>query len=186
MDLQIIHNNIFEIRGVKVMLDFHLAELYEIETRTLKQAVNRKIERFPKDFMFLLSDEEINSMVSQFVIPSKGKFGGAKPMVFTEQGVAMLSSVINSPKAIKVNIEIMRAFVAVRQFVLNYKELDTKIKDLETKYDNQFSDVFQVIDYLATAKQQQEDFANREPIGFIKPKPKKTNTSAKINSKKKN
>lgn len=114
MDLQIIQNKIFEVRGCRVMLDLHLAELYQVETRALKQAVKRNIERFPGDFMFVLTKEEANLLlsigVSQNVIPPAYNFGVAMPMAFTEQGVAMLSSVLRSKVAIEVNISIMRAF----------------------------------------------------------------------------
>ena len=112
MDLQIIQNKIFEVRGCRVMLDYHLAELYQVETRALKQAVKRNIERFPGDFMFVLTQEEANLLlsigVSQNVIPPAYNFGVAMPMAFTEQGVAMLSSVLRSKVAIEVNISIMR------------------------------------------------------------------------------
>ena len=112
MDLQIIQNKIFEVRGCRVMLDYHLAELYQVETRALKQAVKRNIERFPDDFMFVLTKEEANLLlsigVSHFVIPPDYNFGVAMPMAFTEQGVAMLSSVLRSKVAIEVNISIMR------------------------------------------------------------------------------
>jgi hypothetical protein len=99
MELLTIQNKVFTVRGKKVMLDFDLAQMYEVETRALKQAVRRNLERFPEDFMFELSPNEILSMVSQFVIPSKGQLGGASPFAFTEQGVAMLSSVLKSKKA---------------------------------------------------------------------------------------
>jgi phage regulator Rha-like protein len=111
MELQLIQNKIYEIRGQRVMLDFDLAEMYEVETRALKQAIKRNIDRFPNDFMFELNEKEIENLVSQSVIPSKSKLGGAKPFAFTEQGVAMLSSVLNSKKAIQVNIAVIRAFV---------------------------------------------------------------------------
>ena len=127
MDLQIIQNKIFEVRGCRVMLDYHLAELYQVETRALKQAVKRNIERFPGDFMFVLTQEEANLLlsigVSQNVIPPAYNFGVAMPMAFTEQGVAMLSSVLRSKVAIEVNISIMRAFVLMRQMVIGYEEL---------------------------------------------------------------
>ena len=109
MDLQVIQNKIFEVRGCRVMLDFHLAELYQVETRALKQAVKRNIGRFPSDFMFVLSKEEANLLlsigVSQNVISPDYNFGAALPMAFTEQGVAMLSSVLRSQTAIEVNID---------------------------------------------------------------------------------
>jgi hypothetical protein len=106
-----VERRIYLIRGQKVMLDFELAELYRVETRALKQAVRRNADRFPGDFMFKLNANEMGSLVSQNVIPSRGKFGGARPMAFTEQGVAMLSSVLRSPRAVQVNIAIMRTFV---------------------------------------------------------------------------
>ena len=127
MELQIIQNKIIEIRGHRIILDLHLAELYNVETRALKQAVKRNLERFPSDFMFELSPEEVNNMVSQNVIPSKQNFGGALPFAFTEQGVAMLSSVLRSPKAIEVNIAIMRAFVSLRQLSLNIQDIRVEL-----------------------------------------------------------
>ena len=113
MELSIIQSKIYEIRGIRVMLDFDLAEMYQVETRALKQAVKRNISRFPSDFMFVLTEQEIDFMVSQFVIPSKKHLGGALPFAFTEQGVAMLSSVLRSEKAIDINITVMRAFVVL-------------------------------------------------------------------------
>jgi hypothetical protein len=118
MELELIKRSILEIRGKKVMLDMDLATIYEVETRVLKQAVRRNLDRFPEDFMFELTFEEMNNLVSQFVIPTLNHFGGAKPFAFTEQGVAMLSSVLKSKKAIQMNIAIMRAFVLMRQFAL--------------------------------------------------------------------
>ena len=115
--LQVIQNKIYEIRGQRVMLDFDLAELYGTETRVLKQSVKRNIKRFPADFMFELTKEEFGSLRSQFVISNKR--GGTRymPFAFTEQGVAMLSSVLNNETAIEININIMRAFVTVRQYL---------------------------------------------------------------------
>jgi len=112
-----IKNKIYTIRGLQVMLDRDLAELYGVETRALKQAVNRNKSRFPSDFMFTLTDKEVDFLVSQSVIPSKKHLGGAFPFAFTEQGVASLSSVLTNEKAIEVNIQIMRAFVAMRRFI---------------------------------------------------------------------
>ena len=131
MEIKIIQKRIFEIRGMKVMLDMHLAELYEVETRALKQAVRRNIDRFPDDFMFQLSEREVDKMVSQFVTPSKSYFGGALPFAFTEQGVAMLSSILKSKKAVLANIAIMRAFVVLRQFALEYKDIKEKCPPLD-------------------------------------------------------
>ena len=149
MDLQIIQNKIFEVRSCRVMLDYHLAELYQVETRALKQAVKRNIERFPGDFMFVLTQEEANLLlsigVSQNVIPPAYNFGVAMPMAFTEQGVAMLSSVLRSPSAVQVNIEIMRAFVRPRQMLQSNAERSRKLAALEKKYDTRFKIVFDAI-----------------------------------------
>jgi hypothetical protein len=168
MQLSIIQKKIFEIRGQKVMLDFDLATLYEVETRALKQAVKRNIERFPDDFMFQLDAKEANHLVSQSVIPSKKYLGGALPFAFTEQGVAMLSSVLNSQKAIEVNIIIIRTFVLIRQHALQFKELNAKLLLLEKKYNNNFKEIYQALNLLLEDKQQQKDFADRERIGFKK------------------
>ncbi|MCX6235357.1 MAG: ORF6N domain-containing protein [Bacteroidetes bacterium] len=143
-----IANFIYIIRGEKVMLDVDLANLYGIETRVLKQAVRRNLKRFPDDFMFTLTEEEIGWVVSQNVIPSRSLFGGAKPFAFTEQGVAMLSSVVNNNKAIQVNIAIMRTFVQFRKMLGTHKELALKLEQLEQKYDEQFKIVFTAIKQL--------------------------------------
>lgn len=146
-------NKILVIRSQKVMLDRDLAVLYGVETRILKQSVKRNIKRFPKDFMFTLSKKEIEKMVSQNVIPSKSYFGGANPMAFTEQGVAMLSSVINSERAIEVNILIMRAFVKLREILSTHKKVEEKLKELENKleeHDDQIVQIIQVINQLIT------------------------------------
>ncbi|MEJ8741656.1 ORF6N domain-containing protein [Phocaeicola sp. HCN-6420] len=168
MDLQVIQNKIFEVRGCRVMLDFHLAELYQVETRALKQAVKRNIGRFPSDFMFVLSKEEANLLlsigVSQNVIPSDYNFGAALPMAFTEQGVAMLSSVLRSQTAIEVNISIMRAFVLMRQMVAGYEELLKRIEELEASTDAQFNDIYQALTQLLSQSQEQKQ---RRRIGFV-------------------
>lgn len=166
MQIQTIHNKIYQIRGERIMLDFDLAEMYEVETRVLKQAVRRNLDRFPQDFMFQLTDDEIDNMVSQSVIPSKSKFGGAKPFAFTEQGVAMLSSVINSNKAIQVNIAIIRAFVVLRQHLADYKDLKEAIEVLEKQMNVQFKDINQALNYLLNKDQHQTTQANRKQIGF--------------------
>jgi len=119
--------------------------MYEIDTRSLKQAVRRNIDRFPTDFMFVVNENEIKNMVSKNVIPSKSNFGGVFPFAFTEQGVAMLSSVLKSKKAVQINIAIMRAFVFVRQYALTHKDLTDKLKEIETKYDQQFNDIYEAI-----------------------------------------
>jgi hypothetical protein len=131
---QIITQKIIEIRGYKVLLDFDLAELYATETRIVKQAVRRNLNRFPLDFMFELTEEEVNDLVSQSVIPSKRKLGGATPFAFTEQGVAMLSSVLNNEKAIEINIAIMRSFVSLRKFALTYEELTKRVTEIEQQF----------------------------------------------------
>jgi hypothetical protein len=133
------------LRDQKVMLDFHLAELYGVETRALKQAVRRNPERFPEDFMFELTPEEARLLVSQTVIPGLGKLGGAVPMAFTEQGVAMLSSVLRGERAVQVNIAIMRAFVKLRQLLATHVELAGKLDEMEKKYDGQFRMVFDAL-----------------------------------------
>ena len=168
MDLQIIQNKIFEVRSCRVMLDYHLAELYQVETRALKQAVKRNIERFPGDFMFVLSKEEANLLlsigVSQNVIPPDYNFGAALPMAFTEQGVAMLSSVLRSKVAIEVNISIMRAFVLMRQMVIGYEELLKRIEELEVSTDAQFNELYQALTQLLSQSKQQKE---RRPVGFV-------------------
>lgn len=163
MKAEIIQQQIIEIRGQKVMLDFHLANLYDIETRTLKQAVKRNKNRFPNDFMFELNENEIQNLVSQFVIPSKSKLGGAKPFAFTEQGVAMLSSVLNSDKAIAINIAIMRTFVSIRHFSLQYKELNDKITEIE----KQFPDIYKILNILMD-KESKPGNLERNKIGYKK------------------
>lgn len=168
MDLQIIQNKIFEVRSCRVMLDYHLAELYQVETRALKQAVKRNIERFPGDFMFVLTQEEANLLlsigVSQNVIPPAYNFGVAMPMAFTEQGVAMLSSVLRSKIAIEVNISIMRAFVLMRQMAIGYEELSRRIEELEVSTDAQFNELYQVLTQLLSQSKQQKE---RRPVGFV-------------------
>jgi len=140
-----VERRIFLIRGQNVMLDFDLAQLYGVETRALKQAVRRNLDRFPADFMFELTVAEIKNLVSQTVIPTRGKLGGATPMAFTEQGVAMLSSVLRSSRAVQVNIAIMRTFVRLREMLLSNAELARKLAALENKYDAQFKVVFDAI-----------------------------------------
>ena len=131
MEIQLIQNRIFQIHGYRVMLDFHLAELYKVETRALKQAVKRNISRFPSDFLIEFTERDVESLVSQNVIPSKSYLGGAIPFAFTEQGVAMLSSMLRSQKAIDVNIAIMLAFVLLRQHLTDYNDLKEEIGKLE-------------------------------------------------------
>ena len=166
MELELIKNSILEIRGKRVILDYELAKLYKVETRVLKQAVRRNIERFPLDFMMVLSPEEMQNMVSQNVIPSLQYFGGAQVYAFTEQGVAMLSSVLRSKNAIQINISIMRAFVLMRQWALNYQELQEKLTDLEKRFGQKFTDIEQVLNYLIQKDKKKPTQQQRERIGF--------------------
>ena len=164
MELEVIQNKIVEIRGCKAMLDFDLALLYNVETRVLKQSIRRNLSRFPEDFMFSLSEHEINQLVSQNVIPSKSYLGGATPFAFTEQGIAMLSSVLNSEKAIKVNISIIRAFVTFRQFSLTYNELKDRIGEIE----KQFPDIYKALNYLVDKDAVSKNNEERSKIGYKK------------------
>jgi hypothetical protein len=170
MQLQKIQAKIIEIRGQRVMLDFDLAELYEVETRVLNQAVKRNIQRFPDDFMFQLASQEWEILKSQSVISKQEKRGGTQklPFAFTEQGLAMLSGILNSDKAINVNIGIMRAFVVLRQFALTNENLTQKLKEIETKYDKQFKDVIEAINFLLQKEKQQVLQSARKRIGFKK------------------
>ncbi|MBI5185088.1 MAG: ORF6N domain-containing protein [Nitrospinae bacterium] len=150
--VEIIEKKIFLIRGEKVMLDSDLAELYEVETFNLNKAVKRNVGRFPQDFMFQLTKEETDSLRFQIGMSKKGGRGGRRylPYVFTEQGVAMLSTVLNSERAVKVNIEIMRTFVRLRQMLAAHKDLAKKLEVMEKKYDAQFKVVFDAIRQLMT------------------------------------
>jgi hypothetical protein len=144
---EVIENRIFLIRGQKVMIDIHLADLYMVPTKALNQAVRRNIERFPRDFMFQLTEQEAKKLRSQFVTAkySKRRF---LPYAFTEQGVAMLSSVLNSKRAVQVNIQIMRTFTRLRRLLASNEKLRRKIKEMEKKYDGQFKVVFDAINEL--------------------------------------
>jgi intracellular sulfur oxidation DsrE/DsrF family protein len=156
---------IFFIRMQKVMFDFDLAEMYGVETRVLKQAVRRNMDHFPKDFMFQLTKKEFHEVITNCDNLLQLKYAPALPMVFTEQGVSMLSSILKSKQAVKVNIAIMRAFVQMRQLLEGNKELTRKINELEKKYDGQFKIIFNAIKTLIHQKQQP-----RERIGFLKDK----------------
>jgi hypothetical protein len=140
-----VERRIHEVRGRKVMLDRDLAELYGATARALRQQVKRNKRRFPPDFIFQLTKEEAEVLVSQSVTPKRHSFGGSLPYAFTEQGVAMLSSVLTSDRAVQVNIAIMRAFVQLRQLAGTHKELADKIAAIEKKYDSQFAVVFKAI-----------------------------------------
>jgi hypothetical protein len=166
-----IENRIYMIRGQKIMLDFDLARLYQVTTGNLNKAVKRNIERFPQDFMFQLTKEEhknlifqfgISNLKSQFVISSSG---GRRflPYAFTEQGVAMLSSVLRSKRAIQVNIQIMRTFSRLRRLLASHRELKRKIEEMEKKYDGQFKVVFDAINEMLA-----EPPIKVKGVGFLK------------------
>jgi len=153
-------SRIFLIRGKKVMMDQDLAELYNVDTKVLIQSVKRNIKRFPGDFMFQLTKEEFIDLRSQFVTSS---WGGRRyyPYAFTEQGVAMLSSVLNSERAIRVNIQIIRTFTQLRELLATHKDLREKIENMEKKYDKQLREIFEAIKRLLT-----EEIKPKNPIGF--------------------
>ena len=161
---QRIEKSIFLVRGQKVMLDVNLAELYQVPTKVLNQAVKRNKDRFPPDFMFQLTPEEIAAIRSQIVTLESGPGRHRKylPHVFTEQGVAMLSSVLRSKRAVRVNIEIMRAFVRLREILATHKDLAKKLEMLERKYDAQFKVVFDAIRQLMTPPE-----PKKPKIGFL-------------------
>ena len=167
MELETIKQSIHEIRGQKVILDFELAKMYQVETKRLKESVRRNIRRFPEDFMFELSTEEWVILRTQFATSS---WGGQRynPYAFTEQGVAMLSSVLNSEIAIDINIAIVRAFVMIRQFALTYQELNEKLIALEKKHNQKFTDIDQVLNYLIKKDQKHTQQTARKQVGYKK------------------
>ncbi len=182
MELQLIQNKIYEIRGFRVMFDFDLAALYGVENRILKQTVKRNIDRFPGDFMFELTKTEWTELITICDnLPENAKFSPATPYVFTQEGVAMLSGILRSPIAIQVNINIMRAFVAIRQFALLHsntvqeieklkKQVNALFSDVESlgkeheDYDNQFEDIYMAIADLSAKNKELNK--PRNPIGF--------------------
>lgn len=163
MEIEVIQNKIFEIRGCKVMLDFDLALLYNVENKRLKASVRRNINRFSEDFMFELTEMEFTNLRTKF---SSSSYGGLRymPFAFTEQGIAMLSSVLNSEKAIEVNISIIRAFVTFRQFSLTYSELKDRILAIES----QFPDIYKALNYLVDKDAISKNNVERERIGYKK------------------
>jgi hypothetical protein len=188
--IQSIQNRIYEIRRERIMLDFDLAALYEVETRILNQAVKRNIKRFPKDFMFQLTRKEWSSMSSQFVMtytqgiekeqnnssqivttyPVK-RPKAALPYAFTEQGVAMLSGILNSDKAINMNIVIMRAFVEIRRILLKENDLKEQLKEIKERlgeHDVQLNQIYDAMENLLDEKASQRKWGERERIGFKK------------------
>ena len=167
MELELIKNSILEIRGKKVILDFDLAKMYQLETKYLKRTVRNNLKRFPPDFMLELSLEEWEILRCNF---STSSWGGSRypPFAFTEQGVAMLSGLLNSDLAIQMNIAIMRAFVMIRQWALTYQELSDKLSDLEKLHNQKFNDIDQVLKFLLQKEQTKTQQANREQVGYKK------------------
>ena len=161
VSVEAITSRIYFIRGHKAMLDRDLAELYGVETKQLKRAVKRNIDRFPDGFMFELTKKEYNSLRCHFGTLERGKHSKYSLMAFTEHGVAMLSSVLNSKRAIQVNIQIIKTFVRLRQVMLDNKELQKKIEAMEAKYDKQFKVVFDAIKQMLT-----EEEKPKQKIGF--------------------
>jgi hypothetical protein len=169
MELELIKNSILEVRGKKVILDFDLAKMYQLETKYLKRTVRNNLKRFPPDFMLELSPEEWQILRCNF---STSSWGGSRypPFAFTEQGVAMLSGLLNSDLAIQMNIAIMRAFVMIRQWALTYQELSDKLSDLEKLHNQKFNDIDQVLKYLLQKDHSNNQQANREQLGYKKVK----------------
>ena len=161
--VEAIVSKIISLRNERVILDRDLAKMYGVETRVLKQAVRRNIERFPDDFMFELTKKEQNSLRSQFVTLKRGAHSKYPPFAFTEQGIAMLSSVLKSDRAITVNIAIMRIFTHLRKMIASHEDLKQKIEAMENKYDEQFRIVFEAITQLI-----EEDGKPEKKIGYIK------------------
>jgi len=165
MELQIIQNKIYDIRGERIMFDFDLAGMYDIQTKALKQAVRRNIKRFPSDFMFVLTPDEWELVTNCDQFPKSLKHSYVMPFAFTEQGVAMLSGILKSDKAIEVNINIMRVFVILRRYALGYADLNHKLENFMIETNMQFNDVYQALTELISIKEEQ---SNRKPIGFIR------------------
>ena len=172
MQIHSIQNRIYEIRGQKVMLDFDLALLYGTETRILKQAVRRNINRFPKDFIFELKKKEWQELITICdKLPDGVKYSPALPYAFTEHGITMLASVLKTSKAIQMNIAIVRAFIALKQFALNYKELAEQIKELKETTGNhniELTQIYLALENLLDEKATQKEWEDRERIGFRK------------------
>ncbi len=168
MELELIKRSILEIRGKKVILDFELAKMYQVETKYLKRTVRNNLKRFPPDFMFEITNDEWSSLRCNF--STSKKQGGIRylPFAFTEQGVAMLSGLLNSDVAIEVNINIMRAFVLMRQFAFTYQELSEKLIDLEKKHNQKFDDIEQVLNYLIQKDNQKTQQTTRKQVGYKK------------------
>ena len=170
MEIAQIHQKIYEIRGQKVMLDFDLADIYNVQTKVLNQAVKRNIERFPERFMFRLTIEEWEYMRSQIVTASDQNKRNvtSTPFAFTEHGVTMLSSVLKSQKAIQINIMIIDAFILIKQITNNQSQIKKQLYQLEQKYDKQFDDIFEVINYLLKKDSLEKQTKERGKIGYKK------------------
>ena len=171
MKLKLIQDKIHEVRGYKVMLDYDLADLYEVETKRLNEAVKRNVERFPPDFMFKLTVKEWEMMRSQFATASQKKRNvNITPYAFTEHGVTMLASVLRSGKAVKMNIAIVRAFIALRQFAINYANLAREIEELKAitgNHNGHLNQIYKALENLMDQKQEEKKWEDRERIGFI-------------------
>ena len=186
--VEIIQSRIYLIRGRKVMFDKDLAELYGVETGHLNRAVKRNMERFPSDFMYQITKEEFNSLRCQIGILKRGQHLKYLPYVFTEQGVAMLSSVLNSNRAIEVNIQIIRVFTKLREMMISHKDLARKIEDLERGFQDKFQDhdrkiilIFETIKRLL--KEKEEPLKPKGPMGFVVSHTKQIQQSRKYASK---
>lgn len=164
MELQIIQNRIYEIRGYKVILDKDLAELYEVTTSNLNKAVKRNLDRFPEDFMFQLNNKEFDLIFQN----GTSSWGGTRklPYAFTEHGIAMLAGLLNSQKAISVNIQIVRAFIMLRQYALGYAELNQKLESFMIETNMQFNEVYQALTELASKKELEDE--SRKRVGFVR------------------
>lgn len=168
MEPDVIRSRIYEIRGHRIMLDFDLASLYDVETRTLSQAEKRNADIFPHDFMFRLIKDEWG-MLSQIVMTYPAKRPKtALPLAFTEYGVTMLANVIKSKKARQVSIAVVRAFITLKQFALKYDDIGIKLRELELNYNKQFEDVHEVLNFLLEKDKSAIDQKNRKRIGFDK------------------
>ncbi|MDO8675742.1 MAG: ORF6N domain-containing protein [Candidatus Omnitrophota bacterium] len=167
--VEIIHSKIYLIRGHKVMFDKDLAELYNVETGHLNRAVSRNIDRFPEDFMFQLTKEEMDSLRCQFGILKRGQHIKYLPFVFTEQGIAMLSSVLKSKRAVQVNIQIIRVFVRLKELILSHKDLARKIEDLERKFGDHDAKIIHLFNEIRRLMATSEPLDNykRTKVGFV-------------------
>lgn len=162
---EVIVNKIYVIRGQKVMLDRDLAELYDVETRRLKEQVRRNINRFPEEFMFELTKEELNGWRNEYASSNRDVMGiRITPFVFTEHGILMLSSVLNSEKAVQINVQIIKTFVQLRKLVNNYEEIMAKIQQIESQTNEQFSEIYEVLQRLLSKPEEKP----RKQIGYKK------------------